>query len=309
GGAQHHLPRRRRGGRLRDRRRRQPHGQRHPRRPGRRGRRCGGDPRVHDRRRSSGRPGVGRDQRRARGCPRDRGPRGGRGRAGGGAGRGGCAAGVDAVSGPDRRPAPAPAARGYRAKRALDLAVLAVLAVPALAVAAVCALAVRLTSRGPILFRQTRVGQGERPFELLKFRTMVDRPDNPLFPDDDRITSAGRWLRRTSLDELPQLWNVVRGEMSIVGPRPAMPYQVELLDDRQRGRFRAKPGLTGLAQVRGRNEIPWAERIEHDLEYLERCSLGLDLWCLARTPLTLLGGAGGHVEDDPLTRDTTIDEL
>ena len=138
---------------------------------------------------------------------------------------------------------------------------------------------------------------------------MVDRPDNPLFPDDDRITSAGRWLRRTSLDELPQLWNVARGEMSIVGPRPTMPYQLELFDERQRGRYRVRPGLTGLAQVRGRNAISWAERVEHDLEYVERVSLRLDLWCLVRTPLAVAGSAEGHVADDPLTRDTTLDDL
>jgi lipopolysaccharide/colanic/teichoic acid biosynthesis glycosyltransferase len=198
---------------------------------------------------------------------------------------------------------------GYRGKRALDLALLVVAAVPVAVVCLVGAIAVRCTSRGPILFRQTRIGARERPFELLKFRTMVDRPDNPLFPDDDRITSAGRWLRRTSLDELPQLWNVARGEMSIVGPRPTMPYQLELFDERQRGRYRARPGLTGLAQVRGRNAISWAERVEHDLEYVDRVSLRLDLWCLVRTPLALAGSAEGHVADDPLTRDTTLDDL
>jgi sugar transferase EpsL len=199
--------------------------------------------------------------------------------------------------------------RTYPLKRALDVAVLVVLAVPVLLVAGACAAAVKLTSRGPVLFRQERIGSGERPFELLKFRTMVDRPDNPLFPDDDRITSAGRWLRRTSLDELPQLWNVVRGEMSIVGPRPTMPYQLELFDERQRGRYRVVPGLTGLAQVRGRNAITWTERVEHDLEYVRRISLRLDLWILLRTPFAVLGSAEGHQQDDPLTKDTSLDQL
>jgi len=197
----------------------------------------------------------------------------------------------------------------YRGKRLFDLAVLAVVGLPALVVAVVCAGAVRLTSPGPVIFRQQRTGRGERPFALCKFRTMVDAPDNPLFPDEDRITTVGRWLRRTSLDELPQLWNVARGDMSIVGPRPSMLYQLELFDDRQRGRFAVNPGLTGLAQVRGRNAIGWAERIEHDLEYVARQSPWLDLAILARTPGALLGGAGGHPDDDPLTRPTTVDRL
>jgi lipopolysaccharide/colanic/teichoic acid biosynthesis glycosyltransferase len=198
----------------------------------------------------------------------------------------------------------------YPGKRWLDLAILVLLALPLLLVAGVSAAAVRLTSRGPVLFRQTRIGGGEQPFELLKFRTMIDAPDNPLFPDADRITSAGRWLRRLSLDELPQLWNVVRGEMSLVGPRPTLPYQLELFDERQRGRYRVLPGLTGLAQVRGRNEIDWAERVEHDLEYTERISLLLDLSILVRTPFVVFGsGVEGHPRNDPLVRDGTIADL
>jgi lipopolysaccharide/colanic/teichoic acid biosynthesis glycosyltransferase len=188
--------------------------------------------------------------------------------------------------------------------------ILVVLAVPALIVAAVCALAVRLTSRGPILFRQSRTGWGEEPFEVLKFRTMVDAPDNPLFPDADRITSAGHWLRRLSLDELPQLWNVARGDMSLVGPRPTMPYQLELFDERQHSRFAVRPGLTGLAQVKGRNTLTWGERVDYDLEYVRHQSLVLDLSILIRTPFVVFsGGTEGHPENDPLTRKTTIDEL
>jgi lipopolysaccharide/colanic/teichoic acid biosynthesis glycosyltransferase len=199
--------------------------------------------------------------------------------------------------------------RTYSGKRALDLAILLVLALPVLLVCAVSAAAVKLTSKGPVLFRQTRIGAGERPFELLKFRTMVDRPDNPLFPDDSRITSAGRWLRRTSFDELPQLWNIVRGEMSVVGPRPTLPYQLDLFDDRQRGRYQVVPGITGLAQVRGRNEITWAERVEHDLEYAQRISLPLDLWILVKTPFALLRSTESQLVEDPLTRDQNLDEL
>lgn len=198
----------------------------------------------------------------------------------------------------------------YRGQRALDWTVLALVALPVGLVAAVCALAVRLTSSGPVLYRQVRLGRDTRPFEVLKFRTMVDRPDNPLFPDEDRITSVGRVLRRLSLDELPQLWNVVRGDMSIVGPRPTLPYQAELFDERQRGRYRVRPGLTGLAQVRGRNQITWAERVEHDLQYVQGCSLRLDLSILVRTPLVVLGGGTeGHPRDDPLVRSGTVADL
>ena len=131
-------------------------------------------------------------------------------------------------------------------------------------VGGLAALAIRLTSRGPVLFRQERVGKGGEPFEVVKFRTMVhlDEP-NPLIPDPDRITRVGAFLRRFSLDELPQLLNVARGEMSIVGPRPTLAYQVERYSDRERQRLRVRPGLTGLAQVNGRNAIAWSERIEH----------------------------------------------
>ena len=190
--------------------------------------------------------------------------------------------------------------RRPRSARALDLAVLAVAAVPALLVGAVCALAVKLTSRGPVLFRQERVGRDGEVFVAIKFRSMLDG-DNPLIPDDDRITSAGRWLRRTSLDELPQLLNVARGEMSVVGPRPTLAEQVALYDDRQRTRLAVKPGLTGLAQIRGRNELRWAERIEHDIEYVQTRSLWLDLRILAATFRVVISGEGveGHPDDDP----------
>jgi lipopolysaccharide/colanic/teichoic acid biosynthesis glycosyltransferase len=188
-------------------------------------------------------------------------------------------------------------------QRLLDGVLLAMVAVPVLVVAGLCALAVRCTSAGPVLFRQERVGRGGVTFELLKFRTMIVG-DNPMVPDASRITSAGRLLRRLSLDELPQLWNVARGDMSVVGPRPTLAYQVERYDEHQRRRLCVRPGLTGLAQVRGRNALSWADRIGHDLEYVERRSLVLDLRIIVATPWAMVNGSGveGHDPDDPLVR-------
>ena len=189
----------------------------------------------------------------------------------------------------------------YRGKRLLDLAVLAVVALPALAVGVVCAAAVKLTSPGPVFFRQERIGRDGRPFRVWKFRTMV-HGDNPVFPDATRITSAGRVLRRLSLDELPQLLNVAAGEMSVVGPRPTLAYQVERYDDHQRRRLAVRPGLTGLAQVNGRNSLSWGDRIDLDVRYVEEQSLRTDLAILAATARTILSGDGieGHPTDDPL---------
>ena len=189
----------------------------------------------------------------------------------------------------------------YRGKRAFDLLVLLVVAVPALLVGAVCAAAVALTSRGPVFFRQERVGMDGRTFRVWKFRTMV-AGDNPIFPDDSRITSAGRVLRRLSLDELPQLINVAVGDMSVVGPRPTLAYQVERYDEHQRRRLEVRPGLTGWAQVNGRNSLAWADRIDLDVEYVERQSPAFDLRIISRTMTTMLSGEGveGHPTDDPL---------
>lgn len=193
--------------------------------------------------------------------------------------------------------------REYRGKRALDL-ILTVSTAPIwLSVSAICAALIRADSRGPVLFKQERIGRDGRPFQLYKFRSMVDDPaGNPVFPDYRRITRVGRFLRRWSLDEVPQLFNVVRGDMSLVGPRPTLAYQVERYDKRQRGRLAARPGLTGLAQQSGRNALPWAERIELDLDYIRRESLVLDLRLILTTPLMLLAGRGvsGHPTDDPL---------
>jgi lipopolysaccharide/colanic/teichoic acid biosynthesis glycosyltransferase len=199
---------------------------------------------------------------------------------------------------PDRGRNPYPP---YRGKRAVDLVLLAIVAIPAAVIGAVCAVAVRLTSRGPVFFRQERIGMDGVPFLVWKFRTMV-AGDNPIFPDATRITSAGRWLRRLSLDELPQLINVARGEMSIVGPRPTLAYQVERYDEHQRLRLCVRPGLTGLAQISGRNALGWGERIEHDIRYVQTQSLRTDLRILAGTARVVLSGEGaeGHPTDDPL---------
>ena len=166
------------------------------------------------------------------------------------------------------------------------------LASPVLGVAA---LAVKLGDRGPVLFRQMRVGKDGSDFELLKLRTMVVGAESigagyAVNEGDARITRTGRILRRLSLDELPQLWNVVRGDMSMIGPRPTLRYQVERYDDRQRRRLDVKPGITGWAQVHGRAALPWAERIELDVFYVEHRSPLLDLKILLKTPLALFGG-------------------
>ena len=188
---------------------------------------------------------------------------------------------------------------GGRAKRALDLAVALPLAVALSPVMAVIAALVRRDSPGPALFRQQRIGYAGRPFTLLKFRTMVVGAEGmgaglAVAANDSRITRLGATLRRLSLDELPQLWNIVRGDMSLVGPRPTVASQVERYDARQRGRLGARPGLTGLAQVTGRNAIPWSERIEIDLTYVAGWSMRRDLAILARTALVVLRSEGTY---------------
>jgi len=191
----------------------------------------------------------------------------------------------------------------YRGKRAVDLLLFAVLAIPSVVVGAVAAAGIATTSRGPVLFRQCRVGRDGEAFTLLKFRTMRHDPARPMgFPDAALVTPIGRLLRRMSIDELPQLWNVARGEMSIVGPRPTVASQVARYDDRQRGRLAVRPGLTGLAQVRGRNALTWTERIDLDLEYVRTQSMGLDLRILVSTIWVVLAGegVGGHPTDDPI---------
>ena len=156
-------------------------------------------------------------------------------------------------------------------------------------------LAVKLEDGGPVLYRQTRVGKDGLDFELLKLRTMVvgaERQGAGYAVDqgDARITRVGRVLRRLSVDELPQLWNVVRGEMSVIGPRPTLRYQVEKYSDRQRKRLDVLPGITGWAQIHGRASLSWDERIELDVWYVEHRSFWLDLKILAKTPAALFGG-------------------
>ena len=179
--------------------------------------------------------------------------------------------------------------------RAADIVLAGTALVLASPVLGAAALAVKLGDRGPVLFRQTRVGKDGSDFELLKLRTMVVGAESigagyAVNEGDTRITRAGRILRRLSLDELPQLWNVVRGDMSMIGPRPTLRYQVERYDDRQRRRLDVKPGITGWAQVHGRAALPWAERIELDVFYVEHRSPLLDLKILLKTPLALFGG-------------------
>jgi lipopolysaccharide/colanic/teichoic acid biosynthesis glycosyltransferase len=162
-------------------------------------------------------------------------------------------------------------------------------------VLAASALAIKLEDGGPVLYRQRRVGRDGREFELVKLRTMVVGAEQQgagwaVNRGDPRITGVGRVLRRLSLDELPQLWNVVRGEMSLIGPRPTLKYQVDRYTDHQRRRLEVKPGITGWAQIHGRAALPWEERIELDVWYVEHRSPRLDLKILLRTPLALFGG-------------------
>jgi len=166
------------------------------------------------------------------------------------------------------------------------------LASPALGAAA---LAIKLEDGGPVLYRQRRVGQDGEQFELLKLRTMIVGAEHrgagfAVNEGDPRITRVGRLLRRLSIDEIPQLWNVVRGEMSLIGPRPTLAYQVERYTPRQRRRLEVKPGITGWAQIHGRTRLPWDERIELDVWYVEHRSPWVDLKILARTPAALFAG-------------------
>lgn len=213
---------------------------------------------------------------------------------------------------------PAPANRNLRlSKRILDMTA-ACLALALLSpVMLMAALLIKVTSPGPILFRQTRIGQAERPFAMLKLRTMRvggdDRAQRELnkrellgdpsarandgiykLQHDPRITGIGRFLRRFSIDELPQLINVLKGDMSLVGPRPSLPWEVELFSIDQRRRHHCLPGITGLWQVSGRNALSMIEMLQLDVEYVERQSLALDIWILLRTPYTVLFDRGAR---------------
>jgi lipopolysaccharide/colanic/teichoic acid biosynthesis glycosyltransferase len=179
--------------------------------------------------------------------------------------------------------------------RALDVLVAGVGLVVTSPLLAAAAIATKLESGGPVLYRQTRVGKDGVDFEVLKLRTMVVGAESmgagyAVDKGDARITRAGRILRRTSIDELPQLWNVLRGDMSLIGPRPTLRYQVEQYDEHQRRRLEIRPGLTGWAQVQGRASLLWADRIELDVWYVEHRSPKVDLEILLRTPLALFRG-------------------
>jgi lipopolysaccharide/colanic/teichoic acid biosynthesis glycosyltransferase len=201
------------------------------------------------------------------------------------------------------------------ARRALDVSIAGTVLLVLVPVIVVAAIAVRATSPGPVLFRQRRLGRHMRPFTVLKFRTMRADADSKVHREyvrqligteqegqrreglyklavDDRITRVGRFLRSWSLDEVPQLWNVLRGEMSLVGPRPVIEYEVEQYPDWYLRRFAVKPGLTGLWQVSGRNELSYEDMVRFDIEYAERRSLWLDLRILVRTALVVMRRQG-----------------
>jgi lipopolysaccharide/colanic/teichoic acid biosynthesis glycosyltransferase len=182
-------------------------------------------------------------------------------------------------------------------RRAFDIVLATGVLLAASPLLALAALAIALESRGGVIYRQRRAGLHGDPFDVYKLRTMVAGAEHvgaglAINEDDPRVTRVGELLRRTSLDELPNLWNVLRGEMTLIGPRPTLPVQVEQYSQRQRGRLAVKPGITGWAQVNGRASLPWPERIELDLYYIEHRSLALDLRILWRTLAMVLGGHG-----------------
>jgi lipopolysaccharide/colanic/teichoic acid biosynthesis glycosyltransferase len=182
-------------------------------------------------------------------------------------------------------------------RRVVDIVVSSTVLLFTAPLIALAMLGIRLESRGPVIYRQRRAGLGGEVFDVLKLRTMVDGAEHvgaglAIDENDSRITRVGAFLRRTSLDELPNLVNVLHGEMSLIGPRPTLPAQVDQYTPRQRGRLQIKPGITGWAQVNGRASLPWEERIELDLFYIAHRSISLDLKILWRTPAMVLGGSG-----------------
>ena len=199
------------------------------------------------------------------------------------------------------------------AKRVMDIGIALVALVVLAPVLIAAAMAIKVSSPGPVLFRQRRIGRNGRSFEMYKLRTMVANADPAIhrayvsalmrgeagqdgglfkLASDPRITTVGRFLRRTSIDELPQLFNVVKGDMSLVGPRPPLPYEYELYDERARQRLSVLPGITGLWQVSGRSRLTFRQMIELDLAYVSQRSIWLDLTILLRTPAVLLTGSG-----------------
>lgn len=198
---------------------------------------------------------------------------------------------------PAAEPVEASAKRRYDAtKRALDASVAAVGLVATAPLQAVVALVVLAKHGRPVLFRQPRPGKDGRVFELVKFRTML-LPDDERVSDADRLTPLGRFLRSTSLDELPTLWNVLKGEMSLVGPRPLLVQYLERYTPEQARRHEVRPGITGLAQVRGRNGLDWDEKLSLDVEYVDNRSFALDLRILWETVAVVLLRRGISAED------------
>lgn len=194
-------------------------------------------------------------------------------------------------------------------RRAVERVFAGVIVLLLLPLIGLVALLVRTTSRGPVLFRHTRIGHGGGTFQVLKFRTMhvdaearaaellrMNTASGPLFKirHDPRITPLGRWLRRLSLDELPQLWNVLNGSMSLVGPRPSSPAEVMRFAPHEHRRHAVRPGLTGLAQVNGRSDLEWEDQIRLDLHYVDHRTLRMDLMILLRTLPAVLGGRGAY---------------
>ena len=182
-------------------------------------------------------------------------------------------------------------------RRVLDIVASSTALLLSAPVLALAALAIRLETPGPVIYRQRRIGLHGRSFDALKLRTMVQGAEHigaglAVNAEDSRITRVGSLLRRTSVDELPNLVNVLRGEMSLIGPRPTLPLQVEQYTERQRGRLQVKPGITGWAQVNGRASLPWSERIELDLYYIEHRSVALDARILWRTAAMVVRGHG-----------------
>jgi lipopolysaccharide/colanic/teichoic acid biosynthesis glycosyltransferase len=189
-----------------------------------------------------------------------------------------------------------------KASRALDLVVASLVLAIASPLLVLAALLIKLESRGPVFYRQRRVGRGGQPFDLWKLRTMVAGAESMgagiyVVEGDSRITRVGRLLRRFSLDELPNFVNVVKGEMAVVGPRPTVQEQVDRYTERQRRRLEVKPGITGWAQVNGRASLPWPDRIELDVWYVEHRSLALDLRILAKTARLLATGHGLYSDE------------
>ncbi len=196
-----------------------------------------------------------------------------------------------------------------RIKRIMDLGCALALSVTLMPTLLAIGLLIWLDDGRPILFSQMRVGRGGTLFRLYKFRTLPT--DAPATVQAEDATRIGRLLRRWALDELPQLWNILRGEMSLVGPRPILPEEATHYTPRQRQRLSVRPGLTGWAQIHGRNALPWHERIKYDLCYVQNRSLGLDLRILLRTPGVLLDGNGvyGPGNDDPDAEDFAAHRL